>query len=119
VLGSFVDIPDASLTSFSFVPTLDEDGSLFRCVLRSPGDGDTSEEAVVRVAPVIAVVVTASGTTLTWPAMAGYSVESTGELFTSGTVWEPVSQVPQVIDGMATVTIPPGPEQRFFRLKKL
>lgn len=69
------------------------------------------------VGPDLKISSSGSQITLKWAANAtGFTLQSTSNL-TSGT-WGSVSGTPVVIDGLNTLTVTPGPEPAFYRLKQ-
>jgi hypothetical protein len=119
--GAFTNIADATSATYTFVPTTDEDASMFRCIVLSIGDSETTVEATVRLAPGISFDQSTGDLILMWPAsLAGFEMESAGEFATpaSATIWGPASGTPGSAGGFNTLTVPSGTGQMFFRLTK-
>lgn len=119
--GTFTNIADATSATYTFLPTTDEDASLFRCVVLSIGDSETTTEATVRLAPAITLEPLTGSLVIKWPAsLTGYTVESAAAFASppSTTIWGPAAGTPGSAGGFNTLTVPTGTGQTFFRLKK-
>jgi hypothetical protein len=115
--GQFVDILGATGASYSFVPTLDKDGGLYRVLVHTPGATVVSAVAKVVVVPDVSIAQSGGTLTIAWPAiLAGFGVESTSSL--SATTWTPVTAAIIPSGGYNTMTVPIGPGPSFFRLTK-
>lgn len=119
--GGFVNISGATAATFSFLPSAGDDGTKFRCVIRSPGAEVITTEALLTVSPLQKVAVVGGTAVISWPSPStGYLLESTSTLLTpSTTIWLPVNLPVSDSSGMNSVTVPgAGAGQKFFRLKK-
>ena len=119
--AGFFDIPRATSSSYSLLPTPSDSGAIFRCIVRSPGAEATSSEATLIVAPKQTITLTGNTAVISWPAVStGFALEQASALLTPATtVWTPVGIAPSVSGGMNTVTITgAGAGQKFYRLKK-
>jgi len=117
----FTDIAGATSATYSFLPTAPDDGSVFRCVVRSPGAEATTTEATLTVAPSLTIRVIGDTASIAWPASStGYVLEHASALLPPApTVWTPVVGGVDVSGGMNRISVS-GSEagQKFYRLKK-
>ena len=119
--AGFLDIAGATATTYSLVPSARDSGTVFRCIVRSPGAEATSTEARLDVVPRHTITLTGASAVISWPAPStDFVLQQASALLTPATtVWTSVGIAPTVSGGYNTVTIPGvGVGQKFYRLAK-
>jgi hypothetical protein len=122
--AGFEDIEGANSTNLTFFVVEADNGNLYRCIVSVPGLSLTSDSALLTIgagaAPSLDVVRAGGNVTVSWPADAsGFFLEQTSTLVGAPIPWTLVPENTYQTSGNTRfVTLPAGPNNQFFRLRK-
>jgi hypothetical protein len=116
--GVFVDVAGANAASFTLLPTVTDDGAVFRCKLISPGASAQTQEATLTVAPGLRIRQQVGGQlVISWPDAGAYVLQRTSALLTPATTFWADVPGGDTVGGLRIVTLSPASAQAFFRLR--